>query len=164
MADIVDSGTRSRWMSGIRGKDTKPEMLVRSMLHRAGYRFRIHVSNLPGRPDIVFKARKCAILIHGCFWHLHGCQYTKLPSSRAEFWSQKLQANRFRDQRNIAALLRAGWRVAIVWECTTREVRTLEAEHTLLTSLRQFLEVPSIRFVQFPSRRPRRRTSTVGGK
>lgn len=114
-------------MSGIRGKNTKPEMLVRRALFAAGYRFRLHRKDLPGAPDIALPGRKIAIFAHGCFWHMHaGCKNAKLPSTRPEFWRDKLQGNVSRDQRAIAALVKDGWRVLTVWECATREPLVLE--------------------------------------
>ena len=108
-------------MSGIRGKNTKPEMLARRALFAAGYRFRLHRRDLPGAPDIVLPGRKVAIFAHGCFWHMHaGCKNAKLPSTRREFWRAKLEGNVARDQRAIEALHVDGWRVLTVWECATR--------------------------------------------
>ena len=105
MIDVVDAETRSRMMSGIRGKNTKPELLTRSLLHRAGYRFRIHDKNLPSKPDIVLKKYNAVILVHGCFWHRHLCHLFKWPKSRPEFWRKKLNGNYHRDQENIQSLI-----------------------------------------------------------
>ena len=122
MADVVNSETRSRMMSGIRSKDTRPEQLVRKALFAAGFRFRLHRRSLPGVPDVVLPRRKVAIFVHGCFWHLHReCLYAKLPTTRPVFWRNKLEGNAQRDQNNIEALLALGWRVLVVWECATRE-------------------------------------------
>ena len=108
-------------MSGIRGKNTNPEMLVRQALFASGHRFRLHCRELPGAPDIVLPRRKVAVFVHGCFWHMHaGCKYATLPSTRPEFWLQKLEGNVARDHRAIEALLANGWRVLTVWECATR--------------------------------------------
>lgn len=121
VADVVDPAVRSRMMSGIRGKNTRPELLIRRALFAAGYRFRLHRRDLPGAPDIVLPGRKVAIFGHGCFWHMHtGCKYARLPSTRTDFWREKLEGNRARDKRNIADLLASGWRVLVVWECATR--------------------------------------------
>jgi len=120
MVDIVDSATRSRMMSGIRGRDTKPEKLIRSLLHAKGFRFRINRKDLPGRPDIVFPGRKAVIFVHGCFWHGHDCPLFRLPGTRTEFWAAKIGKNRENDARVTQALLDAGWRVGIVWECALR--------------------------------------------
>ena len=120
MADIVDSATRSRMMSGIRGRDTKPEKVIRSLLHREGFRFRLNRRDLPGKPDIVFPGMKAVILVHGCFWHGHDCTMFRLPRTRTEFWAQKIGRNRENDIKVARALLEAGWRVGVVWECALR--------------------------------------------
>lgn len=120
MVDIVDSATRSRMMSGIRGRDTKPEKLIRSLLHAKGFRFRVNRKDLPGRPDIVFPGRKAVIFVHGCFWHGHDCPLFRLPGTRTEFWATKIGKNRENDTRVTQALLDAGWRVGIIWECALR--------------------------------------------
>lgn len=120
MVDIVDSATRSRMMSGIRGRDTKPEKLIRSLLHAKGFRFRVNRKDLPGRPDIVFPGLKAVIFVHGCFWHGHDCPLFRLPGTRTEFWAAKIGKNRENDARVIQALLDAGWRVGVVWECALR--------------------------------------------
>lgn len=130
MTDTVDQKTRSRMMSGIRGKNTKPEMLVRSALHRRGFRFRIHDKSLPGKPDIVLPRYKAIINVHGCFWHGHeGCRYFRIPSTRTEFWEAKISGNRTRDRTNQALLLDQGWRILTVWECAlrSRKVESLES-------------------------------------
>ena len=111
MVDFVDKATRSRMMSGIRGKNTRPEILIRHGLHRLGFRYRIHGSKLPGSPDIVLPKYNAVILVHGCFWHGHDCRYFKLPSTRTDFWQGKIDSNRARDGRNTDSLLTAGWRV-----------------------------------------------------
>jgi DNA mismatch endonuclease (patch repair protein) len=121
-------------MSGIRGKDTRPEIVVRKLLFAAGYRFRLHRKDLPGAPDIVLPSRKVAVFVNGCFWHMHAkCQYSKLPSTRLAFWQTKLEGNVTRDQKAINALLRSGWRVLTVWECVTRNAVTMEALQESLT-------------------------------
>lgn len=126
MTDIVDNATRSQMMSGIRGRDTQPEMAVRRALFSAGFRFRLHRRDLPGAPDIVLPGRKIAIFVHGCFWHRHGrCRYSKLPANRPDFWKAKLEGNVERDARAVAALLDMNWRVLVVWECTIRNQKTL---------------------------------------
>lgn len=120
MTDVVDKATRSRMMSGIRGKDTKPEMIVRRYLHRHGFRYRLHDRNLPGHPDIIFPRYHAVIFVHGCFWHGHNCRYFKLPATRTEFWRDKIRANILRDISAKNALRQKGWRVLIVWECALR--------------------------------------------
>lgn len=118
MVDVVDKATRSRMMSGIQGKNTKPELLVRKYLHSRGLRFRLHAKELPGKPDLVFPKYKAVVFVHGCFWHQHPrCKFAVEPASNVEFWKQKLGANRERDQRNKRMLKALGWRVLTVWEC-----------------------------------------------
>ncbi|MCY4328367.1 MAG: DNA mismatch endonuclease Vsr [Rhodobacteraceae bacterium] len=114
------SPARSRMMAGIRGKDTQPERLIRSALHRRGFRFRLHRADLPGTPDIVLPRYRCVILVHGCFWHGHDCHLFRWPATRSVFWKEKITANRARDHRNHQALRAAGWRVATLWECALK--------------------------------------------
>ncbi len=105
-------------MSRVRGKDTRPELRVRRLVFAMGYRYRLHDGTLPGRPDLVFRARRKAIFVHGCFWHRHArCALTRTPKSRVRFWSEKFAGNLRRDQRNLRALRARGWRVLVVWEC-----------------------------------------------
>jgi DNA mismatch endonuclease, patch repair protein len=116
--DIVDKATRSRMMSGIRGANTKPELKVRRFLHAAGLRYRLHVKDLPGKPDIVLPRHRAAVFVHGCFWHQHpGCRFAYSPKSNAEFWQKKLSGNVQRDRVKEQLLREAGWRVFTVWEC-----------------------------------------------
>ncbi len=121
MADIVKPEIRSKMMSGIRGKNTQPELALRRGLFARDVRFRLHVGSLPGRPDVVIRRFQTAILVHGCFWHAHaGCRYFKVPQGNRQFWSEKLGRNRQRDEISARALRNAGWRVAIVWECAIK--------------------------------------------
>ncbi|KAB0649685.1 very short patch repair endonuclease [Burkholderia diffusa] len=120
MTDITDVATRSRMMSGIRGKNTKPELVVRKALYERGLRYRLHVRSLAGTPDLVFPRYKAVVFVHGCFWHRHNCALFKMPSSRPEFWREKLDRNRERDREHMTKLLQDGWRVAVVWECSLR--------------------------------------------
>lgn len=115
-------------MSLVRGKDTKPEMIVRRLVHGLGYRYRLHVKDLPGRPDMVFPSRRAVIFVHGCFWHQHpdpACKLARQPKSRMDFWGPKLLSNRVRDERNIEVLTSLGWRVLSVWECEVRDQERL---------------------------------------
>lgn len=118
-------------MSGIRSKDTKPELFVRKALHARGFRYRLGGAGLPGRPDLVFPSRKIAIFIHGCFWHRHECRYFKWPDSNSDFWVQKINKNAERDACNLSALEAMGWRVCIVWECKLRETRYQEPNRVI---------------------------------
>ena len=119
-ADTVTPDVRSRMMAGIKGKDTKPEKMVRSALHRLGFRFRIHRNDLPGKPDLVFRKHNAVIFVHGCFWHGHDCHLFKWPKTRSNFWRQKIESNIARDRKHISVLEDSGWRVAIVWECALK--------------------------------------------
>lgn len=139
MVDIVDTATRSRMMSGIRSKNTKPELFVRKKLFREGFRYRIHVNSLPGKPDLVFPKYKSIIFVHGCFWHGHqACKLFKVPATRNEFWINKFAKNRENDTSVIRQLRDAGWRVAIVWECEIRN--KANAENHLIPALSDWIK------------------------
>lgn len=131
MADVLTSQQRQLNMSRIRGRDTKPEMLIRRGLHARGLRYRLHDRALPGRPDLVFPRYHTAVLIHGCFWHVHGCALSKLPATRQKFWRRKLEGNVIRDQKAIKNLLEAGWRVLVIWECALRGKRRMAESDVL---------------------------------
>lgn len=120
MADTVSAAVRSRMMSGIRSKNTKPEMLLRRALHALGFRFRLHVRNLPGQPDIVLPRYRAVIFAHGCFWHGHDCHLFRWPATRTDFWEAKITRNRANDERAEEALAKAGWRIATIWECSLK--------------------------------------------
>lgn len=135
--DSLSPEQRSERMRRIKAADTKPEMVVRRLVHRLGYRFRLHRRDLPGSPDLVFPCRKKVIWVHGCFWHRHpdpNCKLARMPKSRLEFWRPKLEENRVRDLRNESALREMGWDALVVWECQLRDQPTLE------TSIKGFLE------------------------
>lgn len=118
MADILTPEQRFRCMSAIRGKNTKPEMVIRRMMHAMGFRYRLHRTDLPGKPDIVCPGLRKIILVHGCFWHMHRCRYGRVtPKTNAAFWSQKRQANKERDRLVMRCLRRQGWDVLVIWEC-----------------------------------------------
>ncbi|WP_082809902.1 very short patch repair endonuclease [Labrenzia sp. CP4] len=120
MADIVDKATRSRMMSGIKGKNTKPELTIRHFLHKAGYRYRLHVKELPGKPDLVFPKHKAVLFINGCFWHGHNCHLFKIPSTRKDFWQEKILRNASRDREVFQKLKDLDWRVGVIWECSLK--------------------------------------------
>jgi DNA mismatch endonuclease, patch repair protein len=122
MVDIVDRKTRSRMMSGIRCSNTSPELAVRKYLYAAGYRYRLHVLGVPGRPDIVLRRLRSVIFVHGCFWHRHsGCKYAYMPKSNVPFWQAKFSANVKRDRLVRKLLTREGWRIHVIWECQVHE-------------------------------------------
>ncbi|WP_420566743.1 very short patch repair endonuclease [Thalassovita sp.] len=134
MADIVSPDVRSRMMSANKRRDTKPELLVRRYLHAQGFRFRLDVRKLPGRPDIVLARHHVAIFVHGCYWHRHrGCRFASIPKSNSEFWQEKFDRNVERDSRARDDLLEKGWRVAVVWECALAK-NTLAANLSCLAS------------------------------
>ena len=139
MADIVDRATRSRMMSGIRGSNTLPEKVVRKYLHSAGLRFTLHARDLPARPDIVFRSRRIAVFVHGCFWHRHtDCRFAYMPKTRAEFWTNKFAKNIVRDRRVRNQLRNAGWCVITIWECEVTNPKVLArlAERIAMTPKR----------------------------
>lgn len=126
MVDRLSPEARSQNMARITGKDTRPEMTVRKLLHAMGYRYHLHVKDLPGRPDIAFPGRKKAVLVHGCFWHRHpGCRYAYAPKSRVDFWNGKFAQNVERDSRNLKALADRGWESLVVWECEVKNLHAL---------------------------------------
>lgn len=131
--DVVDPVTRSRMMAGIRGKDTQPELIVRSFLHRAGLRFRLH-AKLPGRPDLVLPKYRTAVFVHGCFWHRHeGCRHAATPASNASFWQEKFASNVRRDAKVKQQHEELGWRVLVIWSCELNERRLAQ----LATAIRK---------------------------
>lgn len=147
-------------MSRIRGKDTKPEILVRRGLHASGYRFRLHRRDLPGSPDLVLPRHHTVIFVHGCFWHAHAdCKNFRIPRSRTAFWQEKLMGNKERDARNTRALLEMGWRLLVVWECATRQKNTAKLINNItlwLQSVEKFGELAGIAEetdVRFPGTR-----------
>lgn len=131
MVDVVSAAVRSRMMAGIRGTNTKPELILRKGLHARGFRFRLHDKALPGKPDIVFPRYRAVIFAHGCFWHGHDCHLFKWPSTRPEFWQQKIGRNREVDAISETALADAGWRRAVVWECALKGRTKLPLEEVI---------------------------------
>ena len=138
MTDTLTPAQRSALMSRIRGVDTKPELAVRRALHAQGYRYRIHLRGLPGRPDVVFTKRRKAVFVHGCFWHRHGCAKSSDPKSHVEYWQTKFESNVERDRRNQNELTRDGWRVFVAWECE------VEKDESLVARLADFLGPPRL--------------------
>lgn len=137
MTDTLTPAQRSERMARIRGKDTGPELTVRRLVHGAGYRYRLHDKRLPGRPDLVFPARRKAIFVHGCFWHRHpdpACKLARLPKSRPDFWTPKLEGNQARDRRAQEDLRGRGWSFLVVWECEIRH------KEQLINNIKAFLE------------------------
>jgi DNA mismatch endonuclease (patch repair protein) len=128
MTDTRSPEQRRRIMQSVKSRDTGPEMAVRRMLHRAGYRYRLHVKKLPGSPDIVFPGRKKIVFVHGCFWHGHGCRIGRPPKSRLDFWAAKIEANRVRDAQKERELQAMGWSVLTVWQCEIADAERLEAQ------------------------------------
>ena len=135
MADVHSTEQRRYNMSQIKGKDTKPEMRVRRLVHSLGYRYRLHSKDLPGKPDLVFPGRRKVIFVHGCYWHMHSCRYgLVVPKTNTEFWQNKRLSNVARDERNAADLAAAGWQIMVLWECELKD------EALLTERLKAFLE------------------------
>lgn len=137
MADSLTAAERSQRMGMVRGKDTRPELVVRKLVHAMGFRYALHRRDLPGRPDLVFAPRKKVIFVHGCFWHRHSsskCRLARLPKTRLNFWLAKLESNRLRDEKNMRALRSLGWKILLVWECQLSDIEQLK------NKLRRFLE------------------------
>ncbi|WP_303172099.1 very short patch repair endonuclease [uncultured Desulfovibrio sp.] len=125
--DRISPEQRSQNMAQVKSKNTKPEMLVRSLLHRMGYRFRLHIKTLPGHPDVVLPRYKAVIFVHGCFWHGHeGCKRATMPATRTEFWRKKIDGNQSRDRRNLTALEELGYRCLVIWQCEMKDIEALK--------------------------------------
>ena len=137
MSDVLTKEQRQYCMSRIRGKDTKPEMIVRKLVHSLGYRYRLHVKKLPGCPDLVFPSRKKVIFVHGCFWHRHKCKYGRAtPATRKRFWQEKFEKTIQRDKKNRNILKKLGWKVLPIWEC---QIHPSKIE-SLKSRIKKFLE------------------------
>ncbi|MGV2833767.1 very short patch repair endonuclease [Pseudomonas shirazensis] len=152
--DTVSREVRSRMMAGIRGSDTLPEMKVRKLLHRQGFRYRLHQRNLPGKPDVVLPRHRVCIFVHGCFWHRHpGCKYASTPKTREDFWQTKFDQNVKRDIRNREELLRLGWRVIELWECGIRgsEAGMSWLRETIPDCTQKYISWPNYPDLPFPS-------------
>lgn len=128
MVDVVSQKKRSQMMSGIKGKDTRPERHVRRLLHANGFRYRLHPKDLPGKPDMVFPKYGCVLLVNGCFWHRHECHLFKWPKTRQQFWRRKIQSNKARDADQMGRLMADGWRVIVVWECAVKGKESLDEQ------------------------------------
>jgi len=129
MTDVLTKKQRSYNMSRIRGKNTQPEMIVRSLVHQMGYRYSLHKKNLPSQPDIVLTRYRKIIFVHGCFWHMHKCRYGKVvPKTHRKFWQTKRQGNVARDKKNIRELKKAGWKILVIWECQVKNIKTVQAK------------------------------------
>jgi DNA mismatch endonuclease (patch repair protein) len=140
MADVLTPQQRSFNMSRIRSRDTRPEKIVRSIVHQLGYRYRLHKKDLPGKPDIVLVRHRKIIDVHGCFFHMHNCRYgSVVPATNVKFWKTKRLSNVARDRRNLRALRREGWKVLIVWECETKNLPKLQRV------VREFIEDQKVR-------------------
>jgi DNA mismatch endonuclease (patch repair protein) len=126
-------------MAGIRGTDTKPELMIRTALFSAGFRYRKNCGDLPGKPDIKLTRYRAVIFVHGCFWHGHDCRFFRMPGSNVEFWSNKIGLNRERDARDIRELISSGWRVCVIWECVTRSATFLERRPAIIELLTQWI-------------------------
>jgi DNA mismatch endonuclease (patch repair protein) len=137
MADVLTKNQRHRCMSAIRNKDTKPEKVVRRLVHSLGYRYRLQGSDLPGRPDLIFSGKRKVIFVHGCFWHRHSCNKGhSMPSTRIEFWRKKLEDNKERDKTNRLKLRKLGWKSLVIWECETKPSK----KDKLKKRIREFLD------------------------
>lgn len=147
MADVVDKATRSRMMSGIKNKNTKPEMIIRSLLHKKGFRFRIHSSKLPGKPDIVLKKYFAVIFINGCFWHGHDCQLFKLPKTNRIFWEDKINYNKNNDKKVINNLKKSHWRICLIWECSIKNSKN--SLNDIIIQLEEWLKSDNL-FLEIP--------------
>jgi len=131
MTDVVSPEIRSKMMSGIKGTNTKPEIIIRKKLHALGFRFRLHSKKLPGKPDIVLPRYTAVIFINGCFWHMHDCHLFKWPATRTDFWQSKLTGNRKNDRLHLEELQRSGWRVLVIWECALKGKTRLSIEDVI---------------------------------
>jgi DNA mismatch endonuclease, patch repair protein len=143
MADVHTPEARSYNMSRIQGRDTKPEMRVRKLLHSMGFRYRLHVKDLPGKPDLVFPRAKTVLFVHGCFWHMHRCKYGKpAPATNKTFWAEKRRGNADRDKRNRRLLRAEGWKVFEIWECHTRQSETMREKLEALVAALSLSDSP----------------------
>lgn len=143
MADTVSKSERSCIMAAIKSKDTTPELQVRKLVHSLGYRYRLHVRSLPGTPDLVFPRLRKIINVNGCFWHMHGCPRCRVPSTRRDYWTAKMQRNAARDKRTQRQLRQSGWRVMVIWECQIGPSRENRLPAKIVAFLDKDAELPS---------------------
>lgn len=137
MADVHDKKTRSYNMSQVKGKNTKPELTVRKFLHANGYRYRLHVKDLPGKPDVVLPKYKTIIFVHGCFWHGHtGCKYATVPKTRTDWWLNKINTNKANDKKAVQKLIKEGWQIITIWECQLKKDKVSDTLKDLLHQLK----------------------------
>jgi len=148
MADTFSKKERSKIMSRIGGKNTKPELKIRKGLHAMGFRFRIHDKNLPGKPDIKLTKYKAIIEVYGCFWHGHFCHGNRLPKSRIDYWKPKIEGNKERDKRNIEKLQELGWRVLVIWECSMRGKNSQPLKNVLEKAINWILSEEQFKEIQ----------------
>ena len=152
MADVLTPEQRQNCMSSVRRENTSPEIILRSVLHKSGLRYRLHDKDLPGSPDMVFTRFRAVIFVHGCFWHSHGCYKSSIPESRHSFWKSKFQTNRDRDERNIKLLHNQGWRVMVVWQCALNGKHAYSSDVVVscvkdwLQSSESFWQIPEFLF------------------
>ena len=143
LVDVVSPAKRSEMMAGIKNRNTKPEVALRKLLHKAGFRFRLNRADLPGRPDIVLPKYRTVIFVHGCFWHGHeNCKHFRLPKTRTEFWKGKISGNIARDKRASLELIKLGWKVLIIWEC---EIPKRQDAKCTLAIINTHLDLPSVK-------------------
>lgn len=133
--DTVDKPTRSKIMSRVRGKDTSPELIIRKALHKRGFRYRLQVKDLPGRPDLVLPKYRAVLFVNGCFWHRHGCHMSTIPRTKQDYWDKKFMENIKRDQRVLQELRSAGWRVLLIWECSLKGKTKLGVESVIARTI-----------------------------
>jgi len=152
IVDTMNRETRSRIMAAVKGKDTRPELAIRHLLHRLGFRYRLHLARLPGTPDLVLPKYRAVVFVHGCFWHQHGCPRSKMPASRQEWWKDKLDKNRLRDIEKESLLFALGWRILVIWECSLGTTKSTQEKamravakraQAFLLSNRTRAEIPS---------------------
>ena len=143
MVDVVKPAKRSAMMSGIRSKNTKPELMVRKALFAHGFRYRLHVKGLAGKPDMIFAKYRAVVFVHGCFWHCHGCHLFKWPQTRTEFWHKKISSNKARDLKTHSELSNKEWRIAVIWECALKGKSKLEFSF-LIGTLEDWLQSDEI--------------------